>query len=93
MNILGISHLAPSTFGHYTSVAMLDDNSNLFENNRYNYVDVSPSKFKMKREFMAFKFDGKSYIRILNNDRISDITHGSFSMSAWFKPEFDPKIN
>ena len=69
------------------------DNSNLFENNRYNYVDVSPSKFKMKREFMAFKFDGKSYIRILNNDRISDITHGSFSMSAWFKPEFDPKIN
>ena len=60
------------------------DNSNLFENSRYNYVDVSPSKFKMKREFMAFKFGGKSYIRILNNDRISDITHGSFSMSAWF---------
>ena len=30
MNILGISHLAPSTFGHYTSVAMLNDNSNLF---------------------------------------------------------------
>ena len=30
MNILGISHLEPSTFGHYTSVAMLDDNSNLF---------------------------------------------------------------
>ena len=30
MNILGISHLEPSSFGHYTSVAMLDDNSNLF---------------------------------------------------------------
>ena len=30
LNILGISHLAPSPFGHYTSVAMLDDNSNLF---------------------------------------------------------------
>jgi len=30
MNILGISHLEPSTFGHYTSVAMLDDNSDLF---------------------------------------------------------------
>ena len=30
MNILGISHLTPSSFGHYTSVAMLDDDSNLF---------------------------------------------------------------
>jgi carbamoyltransferase len=30
MNILGISHLEPSSFGHYTSVAMLDYNSNLF---------------------------------------------------------------
>ena len=30
MNILGISHLEPSSFGHYTSVAMLDDNTNLF---------------------------------------------------------------
>ena len=30
MNILGISHLEPSSFGHYTSVAMLDDDSNLF---------------------------------------------------------------
>ena len=30
MNILGLSHLEPSSFGHYTSVAMLDDNSNLF---------------------------------------------------------------
>ena len=30
MNILGISHLAPSPFGHYTSVAILDDDSNLF---------------------------------------------------------------
>ncbi len=30
MNILGISHLVPSTFGHYTSVAMLDEDSNLF---------------------------------------------------------------
>jgi len=30
MSILGISHLEPSTFGHYTSVAMLDDDSKLF---------------------------------------------------------------
>ena len=30
MNILGISHLTPSSFGYYTSGAMLDDDSNLF---------------------------------------------------------------
>ena len=30
MNILGISHLAPSPFGHDSAVALLDEDSNLF---------------------------------------------------------------
>ena len=30
MNILGLSHLAPSPFGHDSSVALLDDDLNLF---------------------------------------------------------------
>ena len=30
MNILGLSHLAPSPFGHDSSVALLDDDFNLF---------------------------------------------------------------
>ena len=36
MNILGLSALDPSAFGHDSSVAILDDDSNLFdfENNK-----------------------------------------------------------
>ena len=69
------------------------DISNLSENIKYDFVGVISSKLKIKRKFNGFKFDGRNYIKILNNDRITDITHGSFSMSVWFKPELDSSIH
>ncbi len=69
------------------------DTSNLTENNRYDYVNVIPSKFKINRKFTAFNFNGSNYIKVLDNKRITDITHGSFSMSAWFNPQLDPEIH
>ena len=41
----------------------------------------------MNRKFRSLKFDGKNYVKIHNNDRITNITHGSYSVSAWFNPQ------
>jgi len=69
------------------------DTSNLSENYEYDYVGVSPSKLKITRNFRGLNFNGENYVKIEDNTRITDITHGSFSMSAWFKPELDLKIH
>ena len=79
-----------------TAMVKLDgyyDTSNLTENNRYDYVKVVPSKFKINRKFTALNFNGSNYIKVLDNKRITDITHGSFSMTAWFNPQFDPEVH
>ncbi len=72
---------------HLTELEHFYDTSNLTRNKIYDYVGVIPANVKMNRKFRSLKFDGNNYVKIHNNDRITNITHGSYSVSAWFNPQ------
>ena len=65
MNILGISHLEPSPFGHYTSVAMLDDSANLFA--------ISEERLSRIKNDGGYTSNSIQFCLTQNNLRLDDI--------------------